>query len=247
MQKRTIAIVEARMSSTRLPGKVLMPAAGKALLEHLVERLSRAKSLDEIVVATPSNHVDDPVVELAERLDVGCFRGSEDDVLSRVLGAAQAFRADVIAEITGDCPLIDPAIVELCVKRYFDAGVDYVSNVLEPSYPTGMATQVFSANTLKDVDRLTHDPSDREHVSLYIYSHPEKYKLLNLSAPPQHTRPKVRLTLDTAEDYRVIKAIFQALYPVNRGFGLDDILAFLDAHPEIAAINADVQQKPARP
>lgn len=243
----TVATIEARMSSTRLPGKVLLPAAGKSLLEHLIERLRRAKGLDQIVVATTDNDIDGPIVQLARRLKVGCFRGSEDDVLSRVLGAAQALRADVIVEITGDCPLIDPAIVEFCIKRYFEAGVDYVSNVLEPSYPIGMNTQVFATDTLKEVDRLTHDPSDREHVSLYIYSHPAKYKLLNLSAPPQHTRPKVRLTLDTAEDYRVIKAIFEALYPLKRGFGLNDILAFLDAHPEIAAINAGVQQKPARP
>jgi spore coat polysaccharide biosynthesis protein SpsF len=241
-----VATIEARMGSTRLPGKVLLPAAGKPLLEHLVERLRRAPSLHEIAMATTIRDTDAPIVRLSSQLGIRYFRGSEEDVLGRVVDAARAFQADVIVEITSDCPLIDQSIVERCIKEYLETGADYVSNVLKPSYPLGMNVQVFATDTLEEVSRLTHDRADREHVSLYIYSHPEKYQLLNVAAPPQHTRPELRLTLDTIEDYHVISTIFDSLYPEKRDFDLGDILTFLDSHPEIAAINARVQQKPAR-
>lgn len=241
-----MATIEARMRSSRLPGKVLLPVAGKPLLEHLVERLRRVPSLDEIVMATTIGGTDAPLVRLSSQLGIGCFRGSEQDVLGRVADAARTFQADVIVEITSDCPLIDPGIVERCIRKYLETGADYVSNALKPSYPMGMNAQVFARHTLEEVSRLTHDPADREHVSLYIYSHPEKYRLLNVAASQQHTRPKLRLTLDTIEDYEVISAIFGSLYTDKKDFDLSDILTFLDSHPEIAAINARVQQKPAR-
>lgn len=231
------------MGSTRLPGKVLLPAAGKPLLEHLAERLRRVRRLEKIIVATTVRPRDDPIVRLSEKIGVDCFRGSEDDVLERIRGAAHAHGADVIVAITGDCPLIDPQIVELCLQRYFSSHVDFVGNFLPPSYPLGMATQVFSAGILDEVARTTQDPVDREHVTIYIYRHPEKYRLLNVSAPPEQTRPNLRLTLDTVEDYEVIRAVFEALYPMKKDFGLTDTINFLDTHPEIASINADVKQK----
>src|SRR3954454_8823993 len=133
--ERVVATIEARMTSSRLPGKVLLPAVGKPLLELMVERLQRSRHLDAIVIATTEDASSDPLEELAERLGIGCFRGSEDDVLARVLGAARAYDADLIVELTGDCPLIDPALVDLHVERFNEGGSDYTANVLEKTYP----------------------------------------------------------------------------------------------------------------
>ena len=240
---RTVATIEARMTSTRLPGKVLKEAVGKPMLELMIERLKRVPSLDGIVVATTVNAADDPVAALAEKLGVGLWRGSENDVLSRVLDAAIHHRIDVIVETTGDCPLIDPAAVEDCIRAYRAAKVDYVSNVLERSYPIGLDTQVFATSILADVARRTNDPADREHVSLYIYRHPETYSLRNVPAPAALARPDLALTLDTPEDYALIEAVFAALYPKNPAFTLADVLALLDRRPEIAQINAHVRRK----
>lgn len=231
------------MASSRLPGKVLAQVDGKPMLERMIERLKHAPSLSEIVIATTQNTSDDAVEELARRLKVGIWRGSEDDVLSRVLDAAQAHGADVIVELTGDCPLIDPAIVERVIDQYKALGADYVSNVLKRSYPIGMDTQVFATSILADVARRTSDPADREHVSLFIYRHPELYSLANVEADSFSHRPELRLTLDTAEDLEVIRKIFLALLPRGPSFSLHEILKFLDAHPATAAINAQVQHR----
>jgi len=243
---KVVATIEARMTSTRLPGKVMLPAAGKPLLEHMIERLRRVPSLDEVVIATTTKATDDVLVTLAERLGVGSFRGSEDDVLSRVLGAAQAYKADAIVQLTGDCPAIDPNIVETCVQEYFSTGVDFVSNVLQPSYPWGMDTKVFSMRVLAEVAQLTQDPADREHVSLYIYEHPERYRLHNVTAPPELTWREMHIELDTQEDYELLKAIFGSLYPQNPAFTLGDMIAFLKAHPEIAGLNEAIKRRGAR-
>jgi spore coat polysaccharide biosynthesis protein SpsF len=242
---RTVATIEARMTSTRLPGKVLKEAVGKPMLELMIERLNRVPSLDGIVVATTTNAADDPIEALARRLGVGLWRGSENDVLSRVLDAATRHGIDVIVETTGDCPLIDPAVVEDCIRVYRAAKVDYVSNVLDRGYPVGMDTQVFATSVLADVARRTSDPADREHVSLYIYRHPEIYSLRNVPAPPTLARPDLALTLDTPEDYALIQAVFEALYPNNPAFTLADVLALLDRRPELAAINTHVRRKKA--
>ncbi len=155
-KQRVVATIEARMTSTRLPGKVLKEAVGKPMLDLMVERLKRAPSLSGIVIATTTDPSDDPIVELAGRLGVGCHRGSEMDITERLLGAAKAHAIDVIVETTGDCPLIDADVVDRCIRTYLENGVDYVSNILERTYPIGMDTQVFSTATLADVDRRTH-------------------------------------------------------------------------------------------
>jgi len=242
---RIAATIEARMTSSRLPGKVLMDAAGKPMLAHMIERLQRVPSLDAVIVATTVNATDDPVVELAERLGVGYFRGSEDDVLARVLDAARAHDVDVIVETTGDCPLIDPALVEICIQGYLDAGVDYISNVLERTYPRGMDTQVFATDILADVAARTDDADDHEHVSLYIYNHPEIYSLKNMAGPPELTDPGLGLTLDTPEDFELLRRIFEALYPDDPNFGLAAVLKLLNDDPSLAEINAHIGRKHA--
>jgi spore coat polysaccharide biosynthesis protein SpsF len=230
------------MTSTRLPGKVLALAEGRPMLELMIERLRFVQEIDAIVIATTTNETDDLVVALAKRLGVGVSRGSEHDVLGRVLRAAQEYRADVIVELTGDCPLIDPAIVSKTIRYYRDAGAQYVSNVLSRSYPDGMDTQVFATSVLADVDRRTNEPSDREHVSPYIYNHPEIFSLANVAAPPTEMRPDMRLTLDTANDLALIRAVFAALRPKHPDFSLAEIISFLDQNPKIAALNAATMQ-----
>jgi spore coat polysaccharide biosynthesis protein SpsF len=240
---KIIATIEARMTSSRLPGKVLLPAQGAPMLARMVQRLKMVPSLDGIVVATTVNAADDPIEALAAELGIGCWRGSEDDVLKRVLDAAHAFEADVIVELTGDCPLIDPVIVEHCIQAYRAAGVDYLSNVLERTFPIGMDTQVFATSILDDVARRTLDPTDHEHVSLYIYRHPELYSLKNLAAPPELRDPDLRLTLDTPQDYQLIDQVFAALLPQGPGFPLGDILALLQARPDLRRINDHVAHR----
>jgi spore coat polysaccharide biosynthesis protein SpsF len=240
---KIIATIEARMTSSRLPGKVLLPAQGKPMLARMVERLRLVPSLDGIVVATTVNAADDPIEALAAELGIGCWRGSEEDVLKRVLDAAHAFEADVIVELTGDCPLIDPAIVEQCIVAYKTAGVDYLSNVLERTYPIGMDTQVFATRILDDVARRTDDTADHEHVSLYIYRHPELYSLQNVAAPAALLDPDLRLTLDTPQDYELIGKVFEALLPRGPSFTLADILALLKAEPSLRKINDHVAHR----
>ncbi len=240
---RTVATIEARMNSSRLPGKVLAPVRDKPCLELMIERLRRVPSLDGIVVATTTAPGDDAIADLAHRLGVACCRGSEDDVLERVRTAAHTHDIDVIVELTGDCPLIDPDVVETVIATYRRVQPDYCANIVERSYPIGMDTQVFSRAVLDDVARRTDDPADREHVSLFIYTNPQIYRLHNVHAPAEVSRPELRLTLDTPEDLAVIRAIFDALYPANPDFGLSEIMALLDAHPHIAALNAAVPHR----
>jgi spore coat polysaccharide biosynthesis protein SpsF len=240
---RIVATIEARMASSRLPGKVMAEASGKPMLELMIERLRFVPELEEIVVATTTNRSDDVVAELAARIGAGCWRGSEDDVLARVLDAAQAHAADIIVELTGDCPLVDPAIVSRVIGHHRQSGADYVSNCLQQTYPLGMETQVFSTSVLADAARRTDDPEDREHVSLFIYRHPEIFSIADVKAPPAECRPELRLTLDTKEDLAVIRSVFDAFSARPRNFSLAEIVDYLDTHPEIAAMNAAVEQR----
>lgn len=240
---RTVATIEARMSSSRLPGKVLADLAGQPVLAVMVDRLGQVPELDAIVIATTANPSDDPVEELACEHGIGVWRGSEQDVMQRVLDAARHHDADIIVELTGDCPLIDPAIVSRVIARYRQGDADYVSNALRRSYPIGMDTQVFTTAILADAASRTDDPDDREHVSLYLYRNPERYRLANVAAPQALTRPDLRLTLDTAEDLTVLRAVHTALAPEGPDYPLSRILAFLDDRPEIAAVNADVAHR----
>ncbi len=243
---KAVAIIEARMKSSRLPGKNLRKILGHPMLELLVERLKLCDMLDGIVVATTIDSSDDEIEELCARLGVGCYRGSMEDVLDRVLNAARAAKADLIVEITGDCPLSDPGIVDHVIRVFLENNYDYVSNVLQLTYPLGIAVQVFPTRVLAEVASLTRDPADREHVSLYIYEHPERYVLHNVESGLPEKYRDYRLTVDTAEDFALITAIFEALYPANPAFGLSDALAYLDANPSLRELNRNVKQRAAR-
>jgi spore coat polysaccharide biosynthesis protein SpsF len=229
---KIVASIEARMTSRRLPGKVMRPILGRPMLDFLLERLARAKRVEEIVIATTDRPTDDVIEELARARGVACFRGSEEDVLGRVLGAVRSVSADVLVEITGDCPLTDPELVDQLADIYLAGGYDHVSNILKPTYPGGFDTQVFSVDTLAEVERLTQDPSDREHVSLYIYSHPERFKLYNLESGLGQEFWNLPLMVDTLEDFEIIRGIFEELYPVKPAFGVWDVVELLRRRPE---------------
>lgn len=243
---KTGAIVQARMTSTRLPGKIMRPVLGKPLLELLVERVRRAKGVDEVVIATTTNADDDEVESLTQRLGVGCFRGSEHDVLDRVLQAAHAFDVDLIVEITGDCPLIDFQVIDKLLEVYHANNYDYVANVLKRTYPRGLDTQVFATSVLDEVARLTDDPVDHEHVSLYIYEHPERFKLHNVESGLPEEYWDLRLTVDTPDDFELIRRIYEALYPSNPAFTIKDIGMLFQRQPELREINQHIAQKAVR-
>lgn len=240
---KTLLIVQARMTSTRLPGKVLLPLAGEPMLTRLVQRLRRAQRADGIVIATTTNATDDPIVALCEELGVPCHRGSEHDVLSRYANAACLNGADVVVRITSDCPLIDPALVDQVIAVYEEGDSDYVSNMLPPTWPYGMAVEVFSAAALQQAHAEATQPAEREHVTPFIYWHPERYRLRNLASPVDLSQH--RWTVDTPEDYELVRRLFEALIPTRPNFTQADVLAVLDHHPDWVAINQHIQQKPA--
>lgn len=242
--QKIVATIEARMTSSRLPGKVLLDLAGKPALQQLVERLRRSRYLDEVVVATTDRPTDDPVAEMCRRIGCPVFRGSEDDVLVRVLGAAQSVSGDLIVEITGDCPAVDWRHIDLLIETFFAGQYDYVANVAGPRpYPVGFEVQVFPTAVLAEVDRLTQNPVDHEHVSLYIYSHPERYRIHYLEAGPDLYRPEIEITLDTAEDYQLIQSVFQALLPEKPDFSALDVIELLRQKPELLALTRQVKRK----
>ena len=235
-----VATVEARMTSSRLPGKVLLEAGGRPLLAVLIERLRRAPGVDAVVVATTVNAADDPIAALAERLDVGVFRGSEHDVLGRVCGALRKSGADVCVEITGDCPLVDPRLVGEALDA-FVATRDvhpYVSNS-DPyrAVPAGLDVQVFSSEALYRLEAETTDPEDREHVS-YGFYRPEsadRWRPRFIRHAACEGAADLLVTLDYPEDYTLIRALHEALAPRDPLYPATDIVRWLRAHPELQA------------
>jgi spore coat polysaccharide biosynthesis protein SpsF len=241
------AIVATRMTSTRLPGKVLMDLQGKPSLVRLIERLQCSKYIHQAVIATTINAADDVVVETAINQGTLYYRGSEDDVLQRTVEAAEQTGADYIVQLTSDCPLVDAETVDRVIERMLDnPGLDYAANQLIRTYPLGFSVEIFRTSALRYVEQHIQDPAVREHVSLYFYEHPEIYRLSNVEAPAFLRHPEYRLTLDTLDDYHLIKAIYNGLYPQKPNFDLYDIVRFLQKNPELAAMNLHIQQKKAR-
>ena len=229
------------MGSSRLPGKTMAVLAGRPSLRHIIERLRRVPSLDGVVVATTTDPDDDAIRACAEEAGVPSYSGSADDVLGRTLAAAHSVGAATIVQVTGDCPLVEPSVVEQAIQVYRDERPDYVSTVLGgETFPVGLDVEVFSTALLEEVDRATSDPHDREHVSTSIYGHPERYDLRAVEGAGLRRRPDLRLTLDTEADLEVIGAVYEALWPDNPAFSIDDAIAFLDRNPMLARRNQPV-------
>jgi spore coat polysaccharide biosynthesis protein SpsF (cytidylyltransferase family) len=235
-------IVQARMGSTRLPGKVLMPLGGgpagekRAVLACVVERLRRVPAFDSVMVATSELPADDAVVALCAQIGVPCHRGSESDVLDRFHGAASRVGASAVVRITADCPLLDPAVVQRVVDEFTVAAgaADYVSNINPPTYPDGLDCEVFSFAALERAWKEARLRSEREHVTLYIRNHPELFAIRNVAN--DHDLSALRWVVDEPADLEVARAVYSHFGEAP--FGMDDVLRFFASQPELAGINA---------
>ena len=240
---RTVIIVQARMTSTRLPGKVLRTVLGKPLLEYQWERLKKVRGADEIVIATTINDTDRPIVEFCQTRGIACFRGSEADVLTRYYQAAMKFKADIVVRVTSDCPLIDPDVIDDAITEFCSYGdaCDYLSNTVKRSYPRGLDVEVMSYVALEAAAHAARKPGEREHVTSYIYNHPYIFQLRQFASAEDYSSH--RWTVDEPADLELINMMLEALYPVTPDFRLDDCLDLLERHPEWKAINAGIAQK----
>lgn len=235
---KKVAIVQARMTSTRLPGKILMDLAGRPMLAQVLSRVRRSRELDDIVVATTVNGTDDPVVALAKACDVRWFRGSEEDVLARYTMAAREANADVVIRITADCPLIDPGEVDRVVRSLVEPPpvCDYAANIVRRTFPRGLDAEAFFRDTLERVDRMAVSRPAREHVTQFILAeHPELFALRSVTAAADNS--DLRWTVDLPEDLAMVRLLYESLHLDERELDFPAILAHVRAHPEIARLN----------
>ena len=236
-----LAILQARMSSSRLPRKVLKPILGKPMLAHQIERVLGSKLIDKLVVATSTDAMDDPIGSLCRQMDVDCYRGSLDNVLDRFYQCAKQFEPDTVVRLTGDCPLADPEIIDHTISYFLKNGFDYASNCgKETTFPDGLDLEVFIFEALETSWNKARLPSEKEHVTPYINQHPEIFNLgfykgvEDLSA--------LRWTVDEPRDFEFVTRVYEILYPEFPSFCTQDILDLLKKNPEIMKINAGIER-----
>jgi len=229
------AIVQARMGSTRLPGKVLKEFCGRPLLWHVVNRLHRTARLDMIVVATSDEPLDDRVAAFCHQEGIPCFRGNEKDVLDRYYNAAKNFGVDVVVRVTADCPLIDPVVLDEIIEAYKEERCDYASNTIDRSYPDGLDVEVFSFNALEKAWQEASLASEREHVTPYIWKNRDKFKICQVTQ--KKNLSGLRWTVDEPEDLMFVKTIYNHLHKPGQVFLMNEVLSLLDKHPEFMQIN----------
>ena len=235
MAVKNLCIIQARYDSTRLPGKVLLSLGGKTVIEQVISRVNQAEKIDRIILATTTREEDDALEQICLKAGIDCFRGSEDDVLDRYYQAAKKFKAKNIIRITGDCPLIDPEIIDKVIDIYEKSGVTYATNVIPPTFPDGLDTEIFSFSALKKAWRETNMASQREHVTVYLWQNPGIFKQKHLNNEIDLSAR--RWVLDNQEDYEFMKQVFFKLYPVKPNFKLADLLKIFVDNPEIEKIN----------
>jgi len=238
---KTVAIVQARVGSTRLPGKVLLDLVGRTVLDRVVQRVRQFTMIDDVIVATSSERADNPIIDECDRIGVASFRGSESDVLDRFVGAVRETDADVCVRLTADCPLLDPGVSDNIISLFLLADdADYASNKIPQSFPRGLDTEVFTREALERAARDAHEPYERVHVTPYIYRHPEIFSLLSVTSDVD--RSDWRWTIDTPEDIEFVREIYRRLD--SRGdFGWQDVVALLVNEPSLMWINSHVLQK----
>jgi spore coat polysaccharide biosynthesis protein SpsF len=231
-----LAILQARMSSTRLPGKVLKPVLGRPMLGRHIDRLKRSKMIDRLVVATSIDPSDDPIAAFCAAEGIGCHRGPLADVLARYEGAARDNDpVDHVVRLTGDCPLADPEVIDGVIRLHLEGRHDYSSNINPPTYPDGLDTEIMTRDALRLMAAEASTAYQREHVTPFLRTQPQRFKLGNLHNETDQSQ--MRWTVDTPDDFRMVEAVYRELLPVNERFGFADILALLDRRPDIAAIN----------
>lgn len=241
---KTVAIIQARMGSTRLPGKILKELQGYSVLSHVIQRLKQSTKIDEIIIATTTNESDNLVEKEALNCDVKVFRGSETDVLSRYYFAAKEADASTIIRITSDCPLIDPIVTDKIIDFYIDNSESFdivsnaVSDITQRTYPRGLDTEVFSFNILERAFNEATKSYQREHVTPFIYENGKCYVYKN-----DKDYSNFRWTLDTRDDFYMISAVYDGLYKGKHNFYMDDIVKYLNIHPKIVEINKNIEQK----
>jgi len=230
-----LAVIQARMGSTRLPGKTLMKIGGKTLLEYCLTRVRLSKKIDKIVVATTTNSEDKAVEKFCESVGVDCFRGLPEDVLDRYWQCTKRYSDyQTIIRITGDCPVIDPVVIDAVIEKFFNEKLDYASNVLEETFPDGMDVEVFTLEALAEAAQKAKLGSEREHVTLYIRNQPD-FKKGNLAADKDYSQ--FRLTVDQSEDFEVVKFVIENAKPDT---SYKDYIKLLLKHPEIFKKNSNV-------
>ncbi len=235
-----IVIIQARTGSTRLPGKVMLPLAGKTAIQHVIDRTKLIPGISKVIVATTTSPTDDPLVQFCKSMDVPVFRGSEDDVLDRYYQAALLHQADVVVRITGDCPLIDPIESGKVIGKFFEMGADYVSNTNPPMLPDGLDTEIFSIEALIKAWNNAKKKSEREHATLYIYSNPQEFKIGSVLY--QDDFSQYRLTLDGMTDYIFLKKLFSTLEEKGQFGYLREVLLILNSNPKFLKINRNIQR-----
>ncbi len=234
------AIIQARMGSTRLPGKVLMDIGGASMLVRVVNRTLRASSMNQVVVATTVDAADDAIVEECANLGVDVFRGSQDDVLDRHYHAAKTFGADVIVRITSDCPLIDSQVIDRVTTKFGENDFDYVNNLTPRWFPRGLDTEVFSFAALERAWQQAAEPYQRAHVTPYIYQHPESFRLGAVCAERDYSAH--RWTVDTIQDLELVRALY-ARFENQDTFGWREALAVVEREQGLMELNRAIQQK----
>lgn len=235
------AFVQVRMSSSRLPGKVLKPICGKPMLEQLLLRLKLSQAIDDIVVLTSTDRSDDCIEEFCRIIGQACFRGDLDNVLDRFYQASLVYEPDHIVRITGDCPLIDWGVVDHVVRQHTSSDCDYTSNTLTPTYPDGLDVEVFTQDCLKKMHIDAKKDIEKEHVTYYCYQHPDEFKVQNVSNPLGDFSNE-RWTVDTEEDFSLVTKIFENLYPKKPQFTFDDIVQMIKNNHAVFSINRHLKR-----
>ncbi len=241
MACKVIAIIQARMGSTRLPGKSLIEIEGKTLLEHIINRVRYSKTIDEIIIATTTNQEDKAIVNLVEKLKVKAYTGSSEDVLDRFYQTAIRFGGKVLVRITADDPFKDPKIIDEIVNYFFShPELDYVSNTIEPTYPIGIDVEVFSFTALEKAWKEAKTMIEREHVTPYIWDNLGLFKIANIKNHANLSH--LRWTIDNQKDLEMTRAVYKELYVEDEIFYMDDILQLLKKHTYISDLNSSVEQ-----
>lgn len=231
-----LGILQARVSSTRLPEKVLLPLLGKSMIIRQIERLKRIRNIDKLILATSVDPSDDRLVEVCSLEGIDCFRGSLDDVLDRFYQAALTYKPDYVIRLTGDCPLADPEVIDRLITFILEGGYDYCSNCVEPTFPDGLDAEIFLFSCLERAWKEATLPSQREHVTPYINQQPDKFSLACMKN--DRDLSGLRWTVDEPADFELIKRIYEALYPISQEFTTDDILNLLEKQPVLLEINS---------
>ena len=243
MGNGVICIIQARMGSERLPGKVIKEIKGIPMIVHILNRLNQSSKIEKTIVATSTNSENDQLVEIVENAGGTIFRGSEDDVLKRYVDAAEQFEGEYIIRVTGDCPLISAEVIDTLIDKFLEAKVDYMRVDVPNTFARGFDAEIFTKEALIKAHKEATEARYREHVTLYMYEHPEEFTIEKMEAEESWNRPNYRLCVDTKEDFEVVEKIYDALYDDNPHFTIDDIILYLDNCSEVANINQAIIQK----